>query len=132
MGGNNSKNLNFTSDFCLSILNNNNINYILHAKILLFFFRNESLDWGIHQLDTIEQRIEYDDSLFKSITRFGDHAVHHLFPTLDHAELKYIYPILQEHCDKFEMQLKTTDFYGALMNNCKQIMRSIPNDFSKK
>ncbi|KOB71837.1 Desaturase, partial [Operophtera brumata] len=79
--------------------------------------REEYLDWGIHQLDTVVERIDYAGNHFKSITRFGDHALHHLFPTLDHAELKYLYPTLLKHCEKFETQLRTNTFYEALISH---------------
>ncbi|XP_075972014.1 cytochrome b5-related protein-like [Anticarsia gemmatalis] len=91
--------------------------------------RAENLDWGLHQLDTIVERIDYAGKHFKSLTRFGDHALHHLFPTLDHAELKYLYPILFEHCEKFESQLKTHTFYEALISMSKQLARKEPNNF---
>ncbi|XP_026321814.1 cytochrome b5-related protein-like isoform X1 [Hyposmocoma kahamanoa] len=91
--------------------------------------REEYMDFGIHQLDTIVERIEYAGNHFKSITRFGDHALHHLFPTLDHAELKYLYPTLIEHCEKFETHLRTNTFYEALISHSKQIIRKRPNNF---
>ncbi|XP_045494027.1 cytochrome b5-related protein-like [Colias croceus] len=94
--------------------------------------REEYLDWGIHQLDTIIERVEYAGNHYKSLTRFGDHALHHLFPTLDHAELKYLYPTLLEHCEKFEMQLRMTNFYQALLSHSKQLIRKRPNNFTKR
>ncbi|XP_034829646.1 cytochrome b5-related protein-like [Maniola hyperantus] len=91
--------------------------------------RDESLDWGIHQMDTVIERLENMEDHFKSITRFGDHALHHLFPTLDHAELKYLYPTLLEHCEKFDTQLRMTTFYNALISHSKQLIRKWPNNF---
>lgn len=94
--------------------------------------REQNLDWGIHQLDTIVERIDYAGNHFKSLTRFGDHALHHLFPTLDHAELKYLYPTLLEHCEKFDVQLRTCTFYRALLSKSKQLVRKRPHDFRLK
>nr|AIM40226.1 desaturase [Cydia pomonella] len=94
--------------------------------------RAEYVDWGLHQLDTVVERIDYAGNHFKSLTRFGDHYLHHLFPTLDHAELKYLYPILYEHCSKYEEQLRTTTFYKALISHCKQLIRNTPHDFTEK
>ncbi|CAH0407308.1 unnamed protein product [Chilo suppressalis] len=91
--------------------------------------RNEYMDWGVFQLDTVIERIDYAGDNFKSLTRFGDHALHHLFPTLDHAELKYLYPIFIDHCKKFDTQLRTTTFYQALLSNVKQIIRKRPLNF---
>ncbi|KAJ8727477.1 hypothetical protein PYW07_001596 [Mythimna separata] len=93
--------------------------------------RDENIDWGLHQLDTIVERIDYAGNHFKSITRFGDHALHHLFPTLDHAELKYLYPTLFEHCEKFEFQLKTNTFYEAVISASKQLIRKRPYNFKE-
>ncbi|XP_047022646.1 cytochrome b5-related protein-like [Helicoverpa zea] len=91
--------------------------------------RDENIDWGLHQLDAIVERIDYAGNHFKSITRFGDHALHHFFPTLDHAELKFLYPTLFEHCEKFESQLKTNTFYEAIISASKQLIRKFPNNF---
>ncbi|XP_049870170.1 cytochrome b5-related protein-like [Pectinophora gossypiella] len=91
--------------------------------------REDHMDWGIHQLDTVIEREEFAGNHFQSLTRFGDHALHHLFPTLDHAELTYLYPTLMEHCEKFETQLRTTTFYEALISQSKQLIRKRPNNF---
>ncbi|XP_026321816.1 cytochrome b5-related protein-like isoform X2 [Hyposmocoma kahamanoa] len=99
------------------------------STLTLMIKGEEYMDFGIHQLDTIVERIEYAGNHFKSITRFGDHALHHLFPTLDHAELKYLYPTLIEHCEKFETHLRTNTFYEALISHSKQIIRKRPNNF---
>ncbi|CAK1546128.1 unnamed protein product [Leptosia nina] len=94
--------------------------------------RSDKIDWGIHQIDTIVENIDNAGNHFKSITRFGDHALHHLFPTLDHAELKYFYPTLLEHCEKYETQLRMTNFYNALLSQSKQLIRKRPNNFREK
>ncbi|KAI8424208.1 hypothetical protein MSG28_002788 [Choristoneura fumiferana] len=94
--------------------------------------RAKSIDWGIHQLDTVVERIDYAGNHFKSITRFGDHYLHHLFPTIDHAELKYLYPTLLEHCKKYEEELRTTTFVHAIVSQSKQLARTTPRDFTIK
>ncbi|XP_068631175.1 cytochrome b5-related protein-like [Battus philenor] len=94
--------------------------------------RDEYYDWGIHQLDTCEERVDYTDSHFKSLTRFGYHALHHLFPTLDHAELKYLYPTLQEHCEKFEIELRRASYMKSFISHSKQLIRKRPNNFREK
>lgn len=86
----------------------------------------------MHQLDVVVERSDYAGDHFKAITRFGNHALHHLFPTLDHGELNYLYPILLEHCEKFESQLKTNTFYEAIFNMSKQLVRKRPLNFSQK
>ncbi|GBP98303.1 Cytochrome b5-related protein [Eumeta japonica] len=41
-------------------------------------------DWGLYQLDTVIDRSDIKKSQFMVLTHYGDHALHHLFPTLDH------------------------------------------------
>ncbi|XP_026496803.2 cytochrome b5-related protein-like [Vanessa tameamea] len=94
--------------------------------------REEFIDWGIHQLDTVVERVDFAGDHFKVLTRFGDHGLHHLFPTLDHAELKYLYPTVLKHCEKFETQLRMTTFYNALISHSKQLIRKRPINFREK
>lgn len=86
----------------------------------------------MHQLDAVVEREEYIDNHFKSLTRFGDHALHHLFPTLDDAELKTLYPTLLSHCEIYKTELRTNTFYEALLSQAKQLARKGPNDFANR
>ncbi|XP_041970884.1 cytochrome b5-related protein-like [Aricia agestis] len=90
---------------------------------------NEELDWGVHQIHTIVDNIDHSSSHFKSLTRFGSHSLHHLFPTLDHGELQYLYPMVIEHCKKFETELRMSTFFKALISQSKQLTRKRPHDF---
>lgn len=93
--------------------------------------REDHPDWGIHQIDTVIERIEVISDI-ASITTFGDHTLHHLFPTVDHSELKYLYPTLLAHCEKFDLHLRTNNFLEAIINKSKQLARKTPNDFRNK
>ena len=42
-----------------------------------------SNDFGICQLEAVKDRIEIKGNLFLNLTNFGDHGLHHLFPTVD-------------------------------------------------
>ncbi|XP_060523036.1 cytochrome b5-related protein-like isoform X2 [Cylas formicarius] len=66
------------------------------------------LDWGIHQLDAVMDRREITGSHFLVLTNFGDHALHHLFPSIDHGLLEYLYPIFLETCKHFGVEWKLT------------------------
>ncbi|XP_045534899.1 cytochrome b5-related protein [Papilio machaon] len=91
--------------------------------------RAEYYDWGIHQLDTVSERVDETDNHFKSLTRFGFHTLHHLFPTLDHAELQYLYPTFLEHCDKFDVKYRTANYMKSFIDHSKQLIRKRPNNF---
>lgn len=56
----------------------------------------EDYDWGISQLDAVMERKEISGSLFLVLTNFGDHALHHMFPTLDHSTLEHLYPVFKK------------------------------------
>lgn len=60
-------------------------------------------DFGINQIDAIKDR-----SLFQSfVTRtffFGEHHLHHLFPTVDHYYLPLLQPIFRKTCLEFGQQ----------------------------
>lgn len=42
------------------------------------------------------------------MTMFGDHALHHLFPTLDHAYLPYLYPVFLDYAEKYKVNFRIT------------------------
>ncbi|XP_045494029.1 cytochrome b5-related protein-like [Colias croceus] len=51
---------------------------------------NITPDWGMHELEAVMDRNDINDNYFKVLTFFGHHALHHLFPTLDHAVLEHL------------------------------------------
>ncbi|CAH2105611.1 unnamed protein product [Euphydryas editha] len=63
-------------------------------------------DWGMHELEAVMDRPEINNNHFKVVTFFGHHALHHLFPTIDHAALEYLYPVFLEHCKKFRANFR--------------------------
>lgn len=54
-------------------------------------------DWGIYTLDTIMDREER-----RSSTTFVDHALHHLFPTIEHVLLPQLRDTLLKTLSEFE------------------------------
>lgn len=47
-------------------------------------------------------RVEVTGSLFLVSIAFGDHTLHHLFPTVDHSKLPLLYPAFLETCKQFD------------------------------
>ncbi|KAF2360548.1 Fatty acid desaturase domain [Trinorchestia longiramus] len=60
-------------------------------------------DWGLCQLDAVRDRVEVTGSLFLVAISFGDHTLHHLFPTVDHSKLPLLYPVFLETCKEFNI-----------------------------
>lgn len=61
-------------------------------------------DWGIFQMDAVMDRKDITGSHFLVLTNFGDHTLHHLFPTIDHGKLEYLYPVFLKTCKEFGME----------------------------
>ncbi|KAH8409602.1 hypothetical protein KR222_010579 [Zaprionus bogoriensis] len=84
-------------------------------------------DWGLYQLDTIIDRgdIKWSDLLV--LTHFGEHALHHLFPTIDHGVLKQLYPELQKTLNEFKVELREINHWGHIKGQTQQLLRTTPN-----
>lgn len=87
----------------------------------------EDRDWGLFQVDTIIDRGDLKWSQFLVLTHFGDHILHHLFPTLDHGLLPALYPILYETLDEFKAQLRECNHIEHMIGQHKQLLRIEPN-----
>ncbi|KAL7741076.1 hypothetical protein ACLKA6_018113 [Drosophila palustris] len=84
-------------------------------------------DWGLFQVDTIIDRGDLKRSQFLVLTHFGDHVLHHLFPTLDHGLLPALYPILYETLDQFKGELRECNHIEHIIGQHKQLLRMTPN-----
>ncbi|XP_058816332.1 cytochrome b5-related protein-like, partial [Topomyia yanbarensis] len=47
----------------------------------------DEIDFGVYQIATVIDRSDIKGSHFAVLTHFGDHCLHHMFPTLDHGIL---------------------------------------------
>lgn len=94
---------------------------------LLFVCRSKSIDWGISQLDAVIDRHEITGSHFLVLTNFGDHGLHHLFPTIDHGKLNYLYPTFKQVCAKFGVELRMASQLDMMKGTFKQLANTTPN-----
>lgn len=88
---------------------------------------NVDIDWGIHQLDSVADRYEITGNTFLVLTNFGDHALHHIFPTLDHATLQYLYPTFENTMKQFGLNLQMKSQIDMIVGQFKQLRRDKPN-----
>ncbi|KAG5882187.1 hypothetical protein JTB14_016455 [Gonioctena quinquepunctata] len=97
---------------------------------------NSNYDWGLSQLDAVMDRKEITGSQFLVLTNFGDHALHHLFPTLDHGVLEHLYPVFEEVVKKFDVEFRMVSQWDTIVGGYQQLRRSKPNpsppDLKKK
>ncbi|XP_067622954.1 cytochrome b5-related protein [Eurosta solidaginis] len=87
----------------------------------------EDRDWGLYQLDTVIDRSDIKGSHFMVLTHFGDHFLHHLFPTLDHGILPQLYPILYETLKEHKAELRECTHLQHIIGQNKQLLRMTPN-----
>ncbi|CAD7085894.1 unnamed protein product [Hermetia illucens] len=92
----------------------------------------DNRDWGLYQMDTIIDRRDLKGSQFLVLTHFGDHTLHHLFPTLDHGILPHLYPILYQTIEDFEGQLRECSWLHHIIGQFKQLARITPNPLPPK
>jgi fatty acid desaturase len=62
-----------------------------------------------------------------TLTSFGNHILHHLFPTLDHALLPQLEETLIETCKEFEVEIRKMPIWNILVGQFQQLARTKPN-----
>lgn len=90
------------------------------------FSSSPKLDWGIFQLDAVMDRTEIQGILL-TLTHFGDHALHHLFPTIDHIHLPELQPLLLETCKEFEAVCRECRWWELIKGQFCQLGRTEVN-----
>ncbi|KAL0832747.1 hypothetical protein ABMA28_000922 [Loxostege sticticalis] len=86
--------------------------------------RSVTPDWGEHQVEALLDRKDVNANVFAVVTLFGEHALHHLFPTLDHAVLRYLHPIFLDLCDKFQANYRVSTQFQVVIGQIKETMRT--------
>ncbi|XP_075972013.1 cytochrome b5-related protein-like [Anticarsia gemmatalis] len=85
---------------------------------------SETPDWGMHQVEALLDRKDVNANTFAVVTLFGDHALHHMFPTLDHALLKYLHPIFIDLCEKYQANYRVSTQFKMVLGQIKETMRT--------
>lgn len=85
------------------------------------------MDWGIMTMDAIMDRTDIQANILLTLTHFGDHCLHHLFPTIDHALLPDLYDTLLSTCKEFETELRTARWWDLIVGQFQQLHRTKPN-----
>ncbi|XP_052127157.1 cytochrome b5-related protein [Frankliniella occidentalis] len=87
----------------------------------------EDRDWGLGQLDAVRDRADHGTSHFRVLTSYGDHALHHLFPTVDHCRLPALYPVLYQTLEEFGVEYRFSNTWELFVGAFKQLARTEPN-----
>ncbi|GAB0086964.1 Cytochrome b5-related protein [Sergentomyia squamirostris] len=86
----------------------------------------ENSDWGIYQMDTSMDRSDINKSHFFTLTFFGQHILHHIFPTLDHGVLAQLQPEFLETLREFEYEFRACSWFEHIVEQHKQLARIQP------
>lgn len=84
------------------------------------------MDWGIYCLDTVVDNSTIRNNHLASLTHFGNHAMHHLVPTIDHGVVSQLYPILLDTMVEFETEFEEYPWYVLIIGQLKQLARNTP------
>jgi fatty acid desaturase len=90
-------------------------------------FRRADRDWGLGQLDATRDRADYGSTPILVLSRYGDHALHHLFPTVDHCRLRALYPVFRETLAEFGIEYRFTTAWELFKGSFRQMARTAPN-----
>ena len=93
------------------------------------FFYNfrEDKDFGILQLAAVRNRRDVDGNFFLTMIMFGEHALHHLFPTIDHSQLYKLDQVLEETCREFKLDFKPFVAKKLFLGMFQQLARNYTN-----
>uniref|UniRef100_A0A182QP90 Cytochrome b5-related protein n=1 Tax=Anopheles farauti TaxID=69004 RepID=A0A182QP90_9DIPT len=81
------------------------------------------IDFGLYQMATIVERRGVEGSLLQVLTTFGDHHLHHLFPTLDHAILPQLNGVFMDTCKEFGIVKKYSSSFSQYIAQNLQLAR---------
>lgn len=72
-------------------------------------------------------RIEGSKTQFLILTMFGEHTLHHLFPTLDQGLLPQLHDVLMETCREFDVEFRKLSWYKLFVGQFKELARNEPS-----
>nr|XP_021200684.2 cytochrome b5-related protein [Helicoverpa armigera] len=85
---------------------------------------SETPDWGMHQVEALLDRKDINGNVFLVMTLFGDHTLHHMFPTLDHSLLKYLHPTFIDLCKKYQANYRVSTQFKMVLGQIQETMRT--------
>ncbi|OXA47486.1 cytochrome b5-related protein [Folsomia candida] len=89
-------------------------------------------DFGLCQLDATHGKSDnFHKPLLSILTTFGQHPMHHLFPTVCHSKLEALKPIVHQVLAEFEEKLPLLSQFELFMGAQVQMGRSKPNAWRK-
>lgn len=82
------------------------------------------MDFGIFQMNALIDRNDIKRSHFLCLTQFGNHTLHHMFPTLDHGYLPQLNELFLDTCREFEIELRGFAWWPLIVGQFQQLKRT--------
>lgn len=89
-------------------------------------------DWGLLQYDAAYDRNEILGNRFFGLIMFGEHALHHLFPTIDFCHLQDLIPIYNETLKEFGLDPINKPIVSTILGTFIQLARNEPRKTIKE
>lgn len=102
-------------------------NLIKSNPLILSLNFREDKDFGLLQLSAVRDRIDINGNFFLVMITFGDHSLHHLFPTIDHRRLPALYPTFLKTCEEFGVEFKLFTAGQMFTGMYQQLARNYRN-----
>jgi len=95
--------------------------------LFLSFLDRADRDFGLGQIDAVRDHVEFAHIPFIVLVSFGEHCLHHLFPTIDHTNLHHFYPVFHETCQEYGVKYEPLKFLQLCKGQFQLLAKNKPN-----
>lgn len=75
-------------------------------------------------MNSVIDRKDVKKNPFLSLSFFGHHTLHHMFPTLDHSFLPQLNELFLDTCTEFDVQLREFPWWPLIVGQFRQLLRT--------
>lgn len=83
-------------------------------------------------MNCVIDRNDLKSSHFLTLVTFGQHALHHMFPTIDHGVLPQIHDTFLETCKDFQLELRDYPWWPLIVGQFQQLRRTTPKTLKER
>jgi len=100
---------------------------IILQWLFLPYLDRADRDFGLGQIDAVRDHVEFAHNPFIVLVTFGEHCLHHLFPTIDHTNLHHFYPVFHQTCQEYGVKYKPLKFLQLCKGQFQLLAKNNPN-----
>jgi fatty acid desaturase len=91
------------------------------------YLYGDNNDYALIQLDAVRDRADTNKSIFLVAVSYGDHLLHHLFPTIDHGKLHVLNDVLTQTLEEFKIDFPLYTAKDMFTGMFEQLGRDKPH-----